>query len=205
MKLTLILAIILGAVANAGAGEAPVAPFENQPETKPLPVASGKIDKFVFGKLKRLGIEPANPCSDAVFVRRGFLDVIGTLPTIEETRSEDFVFRITVGEIPFVTSIFPLGGRPGAATPFEVTGWNLTRKRIVLDPPATEGIRPVPELGNGLITENTLFAVDALPVRLEEERNNLPNQAQEVKLPLVVNGRIDPPGDVAPGRRLWPK
>ena len=26
---------------------------------------------------------------------------------------EDFVYRITIGELPFVTSIFPLGGRAG--------------------------------------------------------------------------------------------
>ena len=28
---------------------------------------------------------------------------------------EDFVYRVTVGELPFVTSIFPLGGRAGTA------------------------------------------------------------------------------------------
>ena len=27
---------------------------------------------------------------------------------------EDFVYRITIGELPFVTGIFPLGGRAGA-------------------------------------------------------------------------------------------
>ena len=26
---------------------------------------------------------------------------------------EDFVYRITLGEMPFVTSVFPLGGRAG--------------------------------------------------------------------------------------------
>ncbi len=35
-------------------------------------------------KLKRLGIQPANLCSDGVFVRRVYLDVIGTLPTPQE-------------------------------------------------------------------------------------------------------------------------
>ena len=28
---------------------------------------------------------------------------------------EDFVYRITIGELPFVTSIFPLGGPAGRA------------------------------------------------------------------------------------------
>ena len=38
---------------------------------------------------------------------------------------EDFVYRITVGELPFVTGIFPLGGPAGAQTTVELTGWNL--------------------------------------------------------------------------------
>ena len=47
--------------------------------------SSHPIDAIVFGQLARLGIEPARLCSDAVFVRRAFLDVIGTLPTAAET------------------------------------------------------------------------------------------------------------------------
>jgi len=52
------------------------------------PSASGsRIDELVLGKLTRLGIQPANLCSDAVFVRRAYLDVIGTVPTAEEARA----------------------------------------------------------------------------------------------------------------------
>ena len=46
-----------------------------------------EIDKLVLGKLKELGIPPADLCSDAVFVRRVYLDVIGTLPTAQEVRT----------------------------------------------------------------------------------------------------------------------
>ena len=66
------------------AAKEPILPFENQPETG-LTSTSGEIDTLVFGKLKELGIQSANPCSDAVFIRRVYLDVIGTLPTAEET------------------------------------------------------------------------------------------------------------------------
>ena len=38
---------------------------------------------------------------------------------------EDFVYRITLGELPYVTSIFPLGGPAGAQTTVELKGWNL--------------------------------------------------------------------------------
>lgn len=47
---------------------------------------AGKIDELVFARLEKLGIEP-RLCSDAVFLRRAYLDVIGTLPTAEEARA----------------------------------------------------------------------------------------------------------------------
>jgi hypothetical protein len=44
-----------------------------------------RIDKIVFADLARLKIQPVL-CSDAVFIRRVFLDVLGTLPTAREAR-----------------------------------------------------------------------------------------------------------------------
>jgi hypothetical protein len=39
------------------------------------------------------------------------------------------------------------------------------------------------------------FMVDTLPEAFEKEPNNSPAAAQRVKLPIIVNGRIDQPGD----------
>lgn len=47
----------------------------------------GRIDALVGERLKRLGIQPARECSDAVFLRRAYLDAIGTLPTEVEART----------------------------------------------------------------------------------------------------------------------
>jgi hypothetical protein len=47
-------------------------------------VPRNRIDELVFANLKRLGIQPAPLCTDAVFVRRVYLDAIGTLPTAQE-------------------------------------------------------------------------------------------------------------------------
>ncbi|MFH1024393.1 MAG: DUF1549 domain-containing protein, partial [Planctomycetota bacterium] len=58
------------------AGPGIVRPFED--DTVVIP-ANG-IDTHVLAALRRRGIEPAPPCSDEVFVRRVYLDVIGTLP-----------------------------------------------------------------------------------------------------------------------------
>lgn len=51
----------------------------------PTPIS--RIDEFVSAKLQRLGIQPAKVCSDSVFARRVYLDVIGTLPTAEEAKA----------------------------------------------------------------------------------------------------------------------
>ena len=44
------------------------------------------IDKAVLVDLLKQRISPARICSDSVFVRRVYLDVIGTLPTAHETQ-----------------------------------------------------------------------------------------------------------------------
>src|SRR5215470_8828354 len=50
-------------------------------------VPQTRIDELVLAHLKQLGIHPANPSSDAVFLRRAFLETIGTLPTAQEART----------------------------------------------------------------------------------------------------------------------
>jgi len=83
MKSLLLLAAVLAVALGNRGTRTPILPFEN-PST-PLPQT--KIDRLVLKKLKGLGISPAPLCSDAVFVRRVYLDVIGTLPTAQETRA----------------------------------------------------------------------------------------------------------------------
>ena len=46
---------------------------------------------------------------------------------------EDFVYRIALGELPIVTSVFPLGGREGEETVVELAGWNLPAQSVTVD------------------------------------------------------------------------
>jgi hypothetical protein len=45
------------------------------------------IDEHVFAKLEKLRLNPAPLCADEVFLRRAYLDLLGTLPTADEARA----------------------------------------------------------------------------------------------------------------------
>ena len=61
------------------------------PTPAQIEASAHHVDDLVFSRLQELNIKPASSCSDAVFVRRVYLDVIGTLPTGAEAR--DFIIE----------------------------------------------------------------------------------------------------------------
>ena len=84
MKASVIPALVLTAVLTGTvAARAQPGPYESP--ARPAP--TNEIDRLVFNRLKQLDIQPANLCSDAVFVRRAYLDVIGTQPAAREVSS----------------------------------------------------------------------------------------------------------------------
>src|ERR1019366_5898087 len=56
------------------------APFKRPPE-------ANFIDRLAWDNLARLGIPPADRADDATFLRRVYLDPIGTLPTAAEAHA----------------------------------------------------------------------------------------------------------------------
>jgi hypothetical protein len=64
-------------------------PFENTLDPAVFVSAPKRnwIDERVLDKLRELNLPPSPRCSDSDFVRRAYLDTIGVLPTIEETRA----------------------------------------------------------------------------------------------------------------------
>lgn len=105
---------------------------------------------------------------------------------------EDFVYRLTIGELPYLTGIFPLGGKVGGKTSVALTGWNLKQKSVEQDNSdsqigttflAGEFFNPVP------------FSVDNLPECLQQGANHSVATAQKITLPVIVNGRISQLGE----------
>ncbi len=134
---------------------------------------------------------------------------------------EDFVYRLAVGELPFITGIFPMGARAGARTKVEMQGWHLKQKQKIVDF-STRGIhhlvvrkqhdalaerrldlmidRQLSTAADSVfrtesVSNRIAFSVDTLPECLEKEANDSPHRPQRVSLPIIINGRIDKPGD----------
>ncbi|MFQ5503603.1 MAG: hypothetical protein ACE5F1_02270 [Planctomycetota bacterium] len=109
---------------------------------------------------------------------------------------EDFAYRIALGELPYVTSVFPLGGRAGERIKLRLTGWNLPRRSLTLDarnekPGALQlAVRKGRQLSNFIP-----FVLGSSRESLEKEPNDARAKAQPIRLPLIINGRIKSPGD----------
>ena len=82
-----LLSRVSASVAVALLASGPAATRAASPYESDRPAAADtRIDRLVFAKLGKLGVEPVL-CSDAVFVRRAYLDIIGVLPTADEARA----------------------------------------------------------------------------------------------------------------------
>jgi len=109
---------------------------------------------------------------------------------------ESFVYRITIGELPFLTSIFPLGAPAGQPVKVEMNGWNLEQAALALPPKdAGPGIYQTAAIARQYVSNYVPFALDTLPEGLDQESNDELSEAQKVTPPVIVNGRVDRPGD----------
>lgn len=110
---------------------------------------------------------------------------------------EDFVYRVAIAELPFITQIYPLGGRSGVKQAAQAEGWNLANHAIPLDTTPGEAALRTSTFPQGKYYSNPVaYAVDTLPESEEKEPNNTAQDAQPVDLPRIINGRIDVSGDV---------
>ncbi|MBI4906658.1 MAG: hypothetical protein HY820_23725 [Acidobacteria bacterium] len=101
----------------------------------------------------------------------------------------DFVYRLSIGELPEVTAIFPLGGTRGTEVPIELYGVNLEERHLQIQAP-DDGTRLL------RLTANKLpFSITPLPSIREIEPNDTDTLAQRITLPAVIDGRIGKPGE----------
>ncbi len=108
---------------------------------------------------------------------------------------EDFVYRMILGELPFVTDIFPLGCKAGTRAKIEVRGWNLPADRITQETTAlAPGMHLLSLFPGSQVCNRVTFEVGDTREILEARSHGSQADAQAVTLPVVINGRIDAPG-----------
>ena len=112
----------------------------------------------------------------------------------------NYLYRLNIGELPYLQSVFPLGGKRGVANTVNVAGANLgSINSIQLDisPDASVGIREL-TVGNqnGLETNPYPFAIGEFNETNETEPNDALAQENKIGTPITVNGRIEKEGDV---------
>lgn len=109
----------------------------------------------------------------------------------------DFTYRIRIGELPFISSIFPLGASRGQKpVSAKIYGKNLPGNSINVDvnKDAPSVLHVFSRRGE-LISNKVPFAIGNLPEISESEPNDQKDKAQNIASPVIINGRIQTVGD----------
>jgi hypothetical protein len=110
---------------------------------------------------------------------------------------EDFVYRLTLGAIPYMTDIYPLGAKGDTTAKLDLFGVNLPIHQMDLKLTANDvPLRRVLCDGGRTLSNALPLAVGRTAELQESEPNNSPEQANPVTLPATINGRIEKPADV---------
>ena len=108
---------------------------------------------------------------------------------------EDFVYRISIGETPFVRSVFPLGGEMGKKTQVTLDGVNLSKSRIKLNLKKGSDNKVFFTASGNKLHSNTLsFGTSSGPEVFENENNDTTHPLL-MPLEYTVNGKISQPGE----------
>jgi hypothetical protein len=102
---------------------------------------------------------------------------------------EDFVYRIAIGEFPFITSIYPVGCSVNESKTIALKGWNLPISELVVNK-KEPGIIQLSVTKSNYVSNFVPFSVDTLPEVMEKEPNNFIKSPQPVSLPVVINGKL---------------
>ncbi|MDF7808963.1 hypothetical protein P4E94_16065 [Pontiellaceae bacterium B12219] len=109
---------------------------------------------------------------------------------------EDFIYRIAIGELPFITGIFPLGARRGQDVDIALSGRNLPKSRLAgMLPDEVSDLRHVSVWKGDYRSNQMPFSISDLDEVFEAEPNDSEAAAQAVVFPTIVNGRMGKAGD----------
>lgn len=109
---------------------------------------------------------------------------------------EDFVYRLSIGELPFIARAAPLGGTVDAPAEVQLFGANLPgSSRTITVRASTPGVKGLSVTADGLASNTVPFQISRRPVTTEREANDTAEQAQVLTAGAVVHGTLDRAGD----------
>ncbi len=112
----------------------------------------------------------------------------------------NYLYRLSIGELPYLQSVFPLGGKRGAANNVNVAGANLGSVNAIqldISPDASLGIQQLRvSTPSGLETNPYPYAIGEFNETNETEPNNALAEENKIGTPITVNGKIEKAGDV---------
>jgi hypothetical protein len=108
---------------------------------------------------------------------------------------EDFVYRVKIGELPYITHIFPLGASSGKSpVTVKIYGVNLPADSLDVDH-NMPAVQRVSVKQNGVVSNLVSFAVSELSEVFAAAACNSRESAQKITVPVVINGRIRNSGE----------
>ena len=112
----------------------------------------------------------------------------------------NYRYRLSIGELPYLHNVFPLGGKRGAVNSVAVSGANLgsiNTLQLEISPDADIGIQELRvNTPNGLETNPYPFTIGEFNEANENEPNDALKQENSIGTPITVNGKIQKAGDV---------
>ncbi len=108
---------------------------------------------------------------------------------------EDFVYRMLIGEVPFVTGIYPLGGKKNAETKVSIYGWNFKPLEVGVRK-TSSGVSPLNMRNEGIFHNTVSFQTLDLDAYYESEDNNTIHTPNPAPLHSAIDAKIGTKGDI---------
>jgi hypothetical protein len=113
----------------------------------------------------------------------------------------DFHYRLTVGSRPTITAVFPPGGPAGKRANVTVYGYNLdssgaTSLKRFVDMQGTAGAQEFRVITSAGMSNAVPLMAETLVDALEAEPNDRAQDATQVQVPVICNGKFDTLTDV---------
>ncbi|MCD6049380.1 MAG: translocation protein TolB [Verrucomicrobia bacterium] len=166
--------------------------FELSTKTIASPLASPRLRLFGPQETLLATAQPLLPGEEAflihTFNKSGSYRIEVSDTMLAATK--DQFYRLSVGELPFVTLLHPNTIHAGETATVQLSGVNLGLHQSVTVEAKTKSeiAVPLPDDFRGRSPLKVL--AEEWPTALEREPNNSPGEAQSVKVPMVIGGKL---------------